>query len=495
MKQTLFVLFLLLHTHAFAQLKDLGKGITYSIEGEATLSDGDHAPLWLSSNRQGLGSTERNHAYERVGVFRDCSVDSAHTWKHEYGLDLVVNQNAPADFMVHQAYMKIGYKKIGLTIGARDRKIDLRNNQLTSGGLSLGINATPIPQVLAEADYFSVPGLHQWWKWRGRIGFGRTTDGSWQKSWVDRDTRYTTNVLYHEKAVYWKFGREEAFPLVYEIGIQMYTLFGGTSYNITGRNHRDKSIPLEHSQNLNAYWHAFWPMGSEGDVTDGYKKNVSGNHLGSYNMALQWKTTTWSARAYFERFFEDHSMLTVQYGIYDHLIGADATLPRNPFVSHVLVEHLSTKDQSGPVYHDPTNSMPDAIAGIDNYYNHQQYSGWQHWGMAIGNPLLTSPIYNADHTLVFTNNRVQAWHIGMDGQPSDELTWKMLFSFTRNWGSYYMPFLDVKKQQYYLFEVGYAPKHLRGWTGTFSLGIDHGNVVGNNTGVQLRIRKQGLLTH
>lgn len=495
MKKYLLALLSVITINAFAQSFDLGRGISYSVEMSGTVSDGDNAPLWLSANKQGVNSTNANSAYERASVFRDIATDSSRVWKRGYGLDIMLSQNATSTFLIHQAFFEATYKKINITAGAKEREIDLRNNDLTSGGLSLGINSTPIPQALVYVDYFSVPYTNQWWKFRGRMGYGMTTDGRWQRTWVAPDSKRTSNILYHEKALYTRIGREDKFPLTYEIGIQMFAQFGGTSYNITGRNYHDKKEPLKNSSNLKAFWHAFWPMGSDGDVTDGTQTNVSGNQLGSYNMALQWKGRDWHVRGYFERFFEDHSMLTVQYGIYDHLVGIDASLPSNKFISNVLVEHLSTKDQSGPVYHDPTSSMPDAIAGIDNYYNHNNYTGWQHWGMTIGNPLITSPIYNSPHHLTFYNNRIQAWHIGLSGNPNSEVSWKMLMSFTKNWGTYNYPFADVKKQQYYMLEVRYAPKRLHGWYTKLALGLDHGTVIGNSIGAQLSIHKTGILTN
>lgn len=493
MKNVLTISLLAISIHAFAQSPDLGKGISYSIETSGTLSTGDNAPLWLTANRQGLGSIERNSAYERAGLFRSMDHDSLHQWRLGYGIDLVATQNGVANVMVHQAYAEAAYKKISVIIGAKERAIDLRNNHLTSGGMSLGINATPTPQVLVEVDEFSVPFTNHWWKLSGRLGYGMTTDGHWQKSWAAEETKRTGNILTHEKAFYMHFGREDRFPLTGVVGIQMFAQFGGTSYNITGRNHRDKSIPLHHPENLNAFWHAFWPMGSNGDETDGTVTNVEGNQLGSYNVALQWKGKGWAVRTYAERFFEDHSMLTFQYGIYDHLLGIDATLPENRWVSHVLVEHLSTKDQAGPVYHDATHNMPDAIAGIDNYYNHSNYVGWQHWGMTMGHPFITAPLYNSSHELFFYNNRVQAWHIGLDGNPCSEVNWRILLSLTRNWGCYYYPLSDMQKQWHGLLEVDYAPKQLKGWSAQLALGIDHGDINGNNTGFQLRIRKKGIL--
>lgn len=461
------------------------------IEASATTSSGDFAPLWLSSNKQGVVSPYSDSAYERIGVSHDFSLsaDTTRQLNISCAADIMLAQNAQYHLFIHQLYAEARYKKLTLTIGQKERSIDLRNNRLTSGGLSQGINAQPMPEVLLSVDYFSVPFTNHWLKARGRIGYGRTTDGAWQERWVGKESkqRYTSNTLYHEKAIGLKIGREDQFPLIFEPSLQMMTQFGGTSYNAYGRNHSD-GAPIHHPENLNAFWHAFWPMGSE-DVTDGLHPNTAGNTVGSYNLALSWITPTWKARAYFERVFEDQSMLTVQYGIFDHLLGIECELPSNPFVSNIVIEHLSTTDQAGPVYHDSSPNIPESYTGMDDYYNHNLYTGWQHWGVSMGTPLLTSPIYNTPHQLHFNNNRVRAWHFGLDGNPLKWLSWRMMATFTRNWGTYSTPYDDILCQQHYLAEVTTTPPFAKGWKATFSLGLDHGKVIGNSVGTQLTIRR------
>lgn len=459
-----------------------------SIEASATVSSGEFAPLWLSSNRQGIVSPYGNSSYERVGVYRSATADSARQWRIGYGLDLTLNQNAQSTFLIHQAYAQIDYKKLSITIGSKEREIDFRNNSLTSGGLSQGINAQPIPMVRADIDYFR---LTDWWRMKLRGGYGMTTDGAWQKRWIgDPETmRHTSNVLYHEKALYWKFGKEEKLPLTFEFGIQMQTLFGGTTYSHPAFRGVDEKV-IHNPQDLNAFWHALWPVGSS-ENTDGTVENTAGNVLGSYNGALTWRGTNgFMIRGYWEHLFEDHSQMTLQYPMLDHLLGVDVTLPCNPYLSHFLVEHLSTKDQSGPVYHDPTPSMSDKFAGQDNYYNHGHDSGWQHWGMGIGHPLIMSPIYNDDHLLMFKSNRTQAWHLAADGNPTNEFAWKMMMTWTRDWGTYGAPLDDVVNQQHYLISLQYAPSWAYGWNGKLDIGLSHGELIGNTFGAQLTLRKE-----
>ncbi|MBR1754986.1 MAG: hypothetical protein IJ739_00470 [Bacteroidaceae bacterium] len=466
---------------------------TLTIEASATAASGDYAPLWLTANRYGLSSTDPYSGYGRIAATRDISHDAARDWRFGYGLDVAVAAGHERVGIIQQAYVEAAWKCLKLTVGAKQQPMETKNAELSSGALSAGINARPVPQVRLDIDWFSFPGTKGWWQWKINGSYGLMTDGRWQESWAAEGTRYAKNTRYHEKALYWQFGRKDIFPLTYEIGLRMMAQFGGASYNVQSiRVNNYQKTTYQHENGLRAYWDALLCRGS--DATDGSNPNVSGNHLGSYVMQLKYHGEKWQARAYWERFFEDHSMLTVQYGIRDMLIGAEVTAPQNPFISSAVLEFLNTTHQSGAVYHDATHSIPDAYAGRDNYYNHLHYAGWQHYGQTLGNPLLTSPLYNEafgySHVLHFYNNRVKAWHVAIAGDPTPEWHWRLMASFSRNWGCYVPPLPEMKRQAYTFAEVTYKPAWAPGWQGVVGVGYDHGGLIGNSVGGQLTIRKQ-----
>ena len=469
-----------------------------TLEASGTAASGDFAPLWLTANRYGLSSVAPYSGYARVRVERDIAHDAQRDWRLGYGLDLAVAAGHERIGIVQQAYVEGAWKCIRLTLGAKQLPMETKNPELSSGALSAGINARPIPQARLDIDWFSFPGTKGWWKWKLTCAYGWMTDGRWQEGWVADGSRYAKNTRYHEKALYWQFGRADVFPLTYEIGLRMMAEFGGSSYNVqTPRAHEGQKTVYEHDNGLRAYWDALLCRGS--DATDGSNPNVSGNHLGSYVMQLKYHGKKWQARAYWERFFEDHSMLTVQYGIRDMLIGAEVTLPKNPYLSSAVLEYITSTDQAGAVYHDGTHNLPDAMAGRDDYYNHLHYAGWQHYGQTLGNPLITSPLYNdalgfdgidLSHHLHFYNNRIKAWHVGLSGDPSAEWHWRLLASFSKNWGSYALPQPDPRRQIYTFAEGTYRPRWAKGWEGALGLGFDHGSLIGNSFGGQLTIRKR-----
>jgi len=467
--------------------RDLLAETELAFELSATTATGDFAPLWLTSNRYGLGSVESQSLYGRVRAQRDISHDAGRNWRLGYALDFALAFGHTSHAFIEQAYLEAAWKRLRLTVGAKQQPLENQNAELSSGALTYGINARPIPQIRLDIDWFPFPGTKGWWKWSLHGSYGLKTDGAWQQNWAAPNSRYVLHTIYHEKSLHWRFGRPEVFPLTYEIGLNMAAEFGGTSYGI--ETPRASGSTFHHSSNLRSFWNALICQGS--DATDGSDPNVEGNHLGSWVMQLKYHGRTWQACAYWERFFEDHSQLTVQYGIHDMLLGMEVTLPRNRAVSSIVLEYLGTTDQTGPIFHDPTPNFPIRIAGKDDYYNNLNYAGWQNYGLTLGHPFLTSPLYNAafdqPHQLHFYNNRVHAWHLGLSGAPSPAIHWRFLFSHTRAWGSYVSPFIDTKQATHLLLESTYRPHWAKGWAGTLGLGLDHGSLLGNSFGAQMTI--------
>lgn len=473
-------------------------GIRYQVESGIVWSGGHaNAPFWINSNRYGFLSASPNSGYLRTGLFRSAQTDSTKQWKHEYALDMAVAYNHTSGFIIQQAYYDISWKRMRLSIGSKERPSALKNPILSSGGLTFGMNARPIPQVRFEVpEYLAIPGTRGWLHVKGYLGYGLYTDNGWQKDFVAPGQRYTLNALHHAKAGFLKIGNEKKFPLYFEGALEMAAQFGGTAYNVTWGRQEVATENFKLGNGIKDFFKAFIPLGGDPTDGDGYA-NVSGNHLGSWHFSLTYAPADWQIRAYYEHFFEDHSMMFLDYGWQDGLAGLEITLPRNPFVHTFLYEFMNSKDQAGPVYHDHTPQIPDQISAVDNYYNHTLYPGWQHWGMSQGSPFILSPIYNLDgnRRIQFTHNRVQSHHIGICGAPISELSYRLLLSHSKHWGTYATPLLDTQEQTSALLEFTYSPtRWVSGWQLKCAIGYDHGTVTGNKLGGLFSIAKSGILT-
>lgn len=519
---TLSILFLLLlapHLHAQEASDTVGKqgierllhDVRYDVEVQGSLSHGK-TPLWLNANKYGLSSLEEQNGYARAAIERPLSADSSRRWGLGYGVDVAVPVNYTSNVVVQQAYAEARWLKGVLTVGSKQWPMEWKNNALSSGSQTLGINARPVPQVrLALQDYW-IPGfLNGWLRLKGHVAYGKMTDDNWQHEFTSRQSKYADNVLYHSKACYIKIGNEERFlPLSLELGVEMGALFGGTSYT------RDASTgemtPMECQGGLKGAWQVLIPAGKDPEET--VYRNIAGDELGSWLVRINYDSELWSFHLYGDKFFEDHSGLffidydgfgegeewqkykkfrILLYDLKDMMLGAELNLHYGTWLRNVVFEYLYTKYQSGPIYHDHTYYISDHVAGQDNFYNHYIYTGWQHWGQVIGNPLYLSPIYNDNGAIEVMDNRFIAFHLGFDGQPTSRLGYRVLATWQKGYGTYAAPYTKPRENISFLTECTY--KLPKGWTVRGAYAMDFGRLLGDNHGFQLTISKSGWLSH
>jgi hypothetical protein len=300
---------------AWEEAGDAGKlsparGLRYGVEMQGSFSKG-RTPLWLNANKYGLSSLDKYNGYVRAMVARDLSVDSTRRWGIGYGADVAVPVNYTSSVVVQQAYGELRWLYGVLTVGSKQQPMELKNNALSSGSQTLGINARPVPQVrLALADYWVLPFSHGWLRLKGHIAYGKMTDDNWQHEVTGRKSKYADDVLYHSKAGYIKIGNEDRFlPWSLELGLEMAAMFGGTAY----RPQSDGTmLALKGEGGLKGMWQALVPSGADAGET--LYKNISGNQVGSWLMRVNYDGDRWRLGIYADKYFEDHSaMFLIDY--------------------------------------------------------------------------------------------------------------------------------------------------------------------------------------
>ena len=464
--------------------------LTEKQEITGTFGSGDYAPMWHMSNRQGLVSDEKSSAFTRLGIggeHKFSKTGIALNWE----FDFAVGMNLASTIFVQQAYIDINWKKVQLSVGQKERWQGVVNHRLSSGSLTESGNARPVPQIRFELpDYWNIPKLGGWLGIKGHIAYGIFTDGNWQKDFAAPGTEYTKNVLYHSKSGFMRIGNEEKFPLTAELGLHMVTQFGGTTYNydnVPGATLKSPTRPKD-------FWTAFFPTSGDEAYDIGDQANVAGNMLGSWMGAISWNEKDWKLRAYYEHTFEDHSQMFMEYGIWtEQLVGLELELRNFKWIKGIAIEYFNLKNQCGPIYHDTSSAIPDQISCRDDNYNHGKYLGWFNYGQIIGTPLCTSPIYNKDRNIICYNNRVEAFHIGVEGSPLEWLDYRMLLTRSNNWGTYENPFKDIKKNTSGLFELTFKPKALENWSITTSFAFDNGDLYDNNNGCMISVKRFGII--
>lgn len=106
----------------------------------------------------------------------------------------------------------------------------------------------------------------------------------------------------------------------------------------------------------------------------------------------------------------------------------------------------------------------------------------------IGNPLYLSPINNNDGDLEIKDNRFFAWHLGFLGDISKTLSYRMLASWQKGFGTYRTPYSMPKENISLMAEVKYdCSKKVKGLHLCAAYGFDKGKLIGNNNGFQMSI--------
>ena len=89
MKRLYTLLIIIASIPACAQNDDetATEGLHYKVEMQASLSHGDHEPLWLNANKYGLSSLDKSNGYLRASLERPLSNDLDKKWGWGAGLD------------------------------------------------------------------------------------------------------------------------------------------------------------------------------------------------------------------------------------------------------------------------------------------------------------------------------------------------------------------------------------------------------------------------
>lgn len=473
-----------------AAASEFNDSLRYRAEIGSTFSAGDHTPFWMVNDRYGFSGIKKNNALIRAGIFHDLDKEKRLSWGA--GVDLGIALNFERVFIPQQIYAEVKYRCLNAMIGQKEMEDDIVTSDLASGAMTVSRNARPIPQFrIGIFDYADFWGCKGWFAVKGYLAYGMFTDNGWLKKWVSPASQYTLNQLYATRAIYFRGGDARQFPLVGELGLRMDSQFGGTTYFAEKDGVR---AVRKNPSDWKAWVKGMIPMGGDSSTPVGEQMNVQGNFLGNWSFALGWYDPKgWSVKVYYQHFFEDHSMMFFDYPWKDGYWGIEGKLPKNNFVSEILAEYLTTRDQAGPVFFDHNSNIPYQVSGMDGYYTNTWYQSWSNYGMAIGNPFLISPIYNPDHSNTFLHNRVQAWNVGLKGEPSAQVNWKLRISGIRSWGSYFNPTATVLHDFSMLAEVKYHPIRLKGWEGSFSVAFDKGNLVGDSFGIGISIAKVGFI--
>jgi hypothetical protein len=484
----LFKLFLITICLSFFCVCFAQESITYRVDAFGSVADGDFTPFWMTNNTYGLVPLKSNNAYLR----------SDWVWEHplgkDFGLkaeaDFATASNHTSSVWVQQLYADISYKAFHLTAGSREWYNSILDKELSSGDMLYSPNARPIPEININIPVFTVvPYTKEILKFKADFAAGKSFDNDYILRTKTADAKYATDILWHHKSLFLQLeDPEEKFPLVFTAGFGHGVQWGGWTSSIDFGK-----LPVSFQD------FARIVLGKSGgsQAIEGDQINVLGNHQGTMNVKLGYKTHDFLLSLYKQHFFDDNSGM--EYANWrDGIWGAEISLNNCKFIRKIVFEYIYTADQSGPFHfliYDNDRIPKPRGGGNDDYYNHGYYfSGWSHFGRGIGNSLITSPEYNDDRFLGFRNNRIKSYHAGINGQFIPVISYRALFTQMYGWGTMDNPFLKRKSNFSSLIELMYEPQNLKGWSAGFQLAFDKGDLYGDNLGCSLKVSKTGILS-
>ena len=471
--------------------------VSYDLTAETAVGSGDYTAYQLTTNRHHVLATRPNTAYLRGAV--NVAHQWAEDWKLSGAVDAVASVHADHKAYLQQCYVNLIWQDFFIEAGTRELKPVLRNPVLSSGAFTKGNNAKPIPQVhVGTNGFWTVPYTKGWLQINADFGYGKLLDSDYREKQFLREGsgnwHYATGTLYHQKHLYFRSNPEK--PFFVTVGIEHVAQFGGTGYSTETGVMVAKKKPA----NLKAFWKVILPVGdSQYYENDAMEDWVYGNHIGSMTVQLGWNINKdHQVQAWLDNPFEDGSGIRKSNG-WDGLWGLEYKnrTEGRQYVRGAVVEYVQTTNQSGPLHWDsgdfpePIRSqITDLVTGNDNYYNHMFYGAYDHYGMALGNALLAAPIYNKDGYADFRDNRVKAWHLGINGEITDQLSYIVKGSYREGWGTYANPLA----RKHHSFDAMLQGIYTLGdWQFSAAYAFDNGNIYGDCNTFNIKIGYHGKI--
>lgn len=490
--------------------------ISFNYSAGITLNTGStgFAPYYIASNRGGT-VTQRHSAllsgalnHEMDTTVRLSWGAGAEVWAgYSSSLDYSrydaetqqwgINSQHPSRLWLQQLYIEGKYRGVFMQIGQKYIDPGVVNRDLSSGDLVMSGNARPPLGVRAGfINFQNVPFTHGWLQIRGEVGYYRYISEKWlENHYYYYNSFITTNSWLNYKNIYLRSNPSK--PLVVTIGAQAACQFAGTTSQYLGGQLIDL---VKMKANAKAFWHALIP-GSGGE-TKGDKTFFEGNHLGSLDIAIDYRFKNGDVlRGYYQSPWEDGSGLAKRNG-FDGLWGLEYRRSGHGIVTGVVLEYLGLMNQSGPIHfsytdfvdedHPQGSDIVHKATGSDDYYNNYCYNGYQNQGMSIGSPMVRSLLYNTDGYMRFTDNRLRGFHVAVKGEIGSQVGYRAMLSWRKSFGTPFVPRLVPLTCTSMMLEGTYTPHWLKGLQFTLQLAHDHGTLYGgNNTGALLSVFYSG----
>ena len=380
----------------------------------------DKTPFWAKVNRWGVSPPYKNKPLNLVNIsFQRYLSQSTQFIVGIEGTGL----RERSHFVNSELYIGFLHKWLTLLGGRKKNTLGENYLPLSLGSMVVGSNALPIPQVsLSIPEYKLLKIRNISIKLRGGISHG----------WLDKGM-YVEAPILHEKWLYLSFEKNNISG---HIGLVHEAIWGGNTNKFGAQ-------PTSFKDFIRVF---FIRGGSSSAITD-EQINTLGNHLGIWDLGVRIKKSSFDYHFYLQHPFEDqsgaHWLLNYPDGLWGLSIHAKN---KKGWVTDFLMELLYTMHQSGSEGSD---------YGRDDYYNNYLYKGgWVYKGKVIGNPMFILGQNEIRDWKHIVNNRIIAIHSGIEGNIFTYFQYRVLATFSKNFGTYDNRDQSNKKGFKYDYEGG-----------------------------------------
>jgi hypothetical protein len=407
-----------------------------------------------------------------------------------FGVEGRLNVGKRAQAALIQGYVKGRLGIFQIKAGRSRDIVGLVDSTLSTGAFSISGNALGIPKIeLSIPDYWALP------VFGGLIAL----KGNYAHGWMgNKDVDYSSgdpsvSTFLHQKSAYVRIGKPH----------WRLKLFGGFNHQAMWGNEQKMNPKMFKLSTLETYKYVILGK-SYGEKGTGLPLSKVGNHLGSIDQGFEYRFDKFRMNGYHQFFYEVGGLYHLN-NVKDGLWGLSITnnLPRNASnfrLNKFLIEFMNSKSQGGEIDAKITPS------GDEDYYNNYLYkNGWTYKGENLGSPLLTSNKYARKNLPAineyFVNNRVQAYHVGIDGSLS-KLNFICKLTFTQNYGTYGSsplghslnnirspgkpPYFETENQFSGYLE---ASRNFKGISLGICVAVDQGTMIYNASGLWFKVSK------
>ena len=416
----------------FVFLIDISSSILYAqTVTKVSLSHNFNKPLpfWHEANQLGLYNND-SHKFSTSFVGKKSLFN--------FGLSTYIIKNKNIKIIIPIGFVSKSLNNYELKVG---RWVDKLTNEsrLSSGSLILSKNSIPITKISFRTKKYNKIKI---------LNFKLLINGGLSHGWLSKG-KYVKGPLLHEKFIYFK--KELKNNKTLSIGLVHEVMWGG-----------ETKIHGQQPQTLHDYIRVFtFSSGSKSSLPQ-EQKNTLGNHLGVWDITFTRIRKNLELKLYYQHPFEDGSgayqyffdelkELRFPTKSFDGLLGIEIINNKSKIFNILLYEYINTMNQSGSA------AASDSTYGWDNYYNHYIYqSGWVNQNRVIGTPLFTlgSNFGHYSNLNYITNNRIKAHHVGFLGNISKKIEYKLLMTYSINYGIYYDQNRFYKENKIYKFNSG-----------------------------------------